>query len=82
MLIFLPGFSTWLTLDKRPECKWHNWPAIAIAIDRLWEHAVAEQMMPWEFGADIDIDNQIEIEAGSKTFVVRKNKTKHKRSEQ
>lgn len=32
-MIFLPGFSTWLSLSKRPKCKRHNWPAIVIAMD-------------------------------------------------
>lgn len=48
----------------------------------LWKHKVPEQMIPWEFGTETDIDSQIEIEAGRKAFVVRKNKTKHKRSEE
>lgn len=74
LTIFSLGFSAWLRLSKRPECKRPNWSAIAIAVDGHRGYAVPEQMIRWEFGIDIGNDN--EIEAESKTFVVRKNKTK------
>lgn len=37
--------------------------------ERLWEHKVPEQMIPWESGTETDIDNQIEIEAGHKAHL-------------
>lgn len=81
-MIFLPGFSTWLSLSKRPKCKRHNWPAIVIAMDGYGSTRCPSRWYHGNLVPKPTSTTKSKSKLGTKHICgAQKNKTKHKSCE-